>query len=135
MPFGSTCGETLMPELHTCNTRGIGARAVQVEIVQRFAESAICNNTAVRRYMTTTIIELDIKTFVADLRNRKELVPNTGVHAAHSSIGREWLAIDGHFDVDVSCSSNLGFCLSSDCDGPVGLLLSVCHKSVSIIFS
>ncbi len=40
--------ETLMPELHTCNTRDIGARAVQVEIVQRFAESAICDNTAVK---------------------------------------------------------------------------------------
>ncbi len=42
--------DTLMPELHTCNTRNFGARAVQVEIVQRFAESAICDNTAVKRY-------------------------------------------------------------------------------------
>ncbi len=44
----------------------------------------------------------------------------------------EWLAIDGQFDVDVSCSSNLGFCLSSVCDGPVGLLLSLCHKSRAV---
>ncbi len=59
--------------------------------------------------MTTTIIELDIKTFVAYLRNRKELVPNTGYmqHIHQSDV--EWLAIDGHFDVDVSCSSNLWF--------------------------
>ncbi len=71
--------------------------------------------------MTTTIIELDIKTFVADLRNRKELVPNTGYMQHISSIGREWLAIDGHFDVDVSCSSNLVSALV-----PTVMVLSVC---------
>ncbi len=54
--------ETLMTELHTCNTRGIGARTVLVEIVQRFAESAICDYAAVIRYMTKTVIELDSKT-------------------------------------------------------------------------